>query len=216
MTGDFGEENRLGANDGLAINQQLTADRGKDKRRPDQMMQPGGDQEPVEKAVQEDPDGAKRFHKAGQRRDAQLHHRPEIDGGDSKQAHQRQHHDQHQLAVAVDRQRAAKFDADHAIVNKGDSAAKDNTEEHAHIDDLKTEDIGLSAAIQLRVGGPGRQAMGQGQPAVVRRQVDQPGHGRHESGFGFAGFRQTACQPEAEQKPEIVHQRPEHAGDEFP
>ncbi len=59
MTGDFGEENGLGANDGLAINQQLTADRGKDERRPDQMMQPGGDQEAVEKAVQEDPDGAK-------------------------------------------------------------------------------------------------------------------------------------------------------------
>ncbi len=61
MAGDFGQENRLSANDGLTIDQQLTADRGKNERRPDQMMQPGGDQEPVEKAVQEDPDGAKGF-----------------------------------------------------------------------------------------------------------------------------------------------------------
>ena len=97
MTGDFGKENGLGANNRLTINQQLSADGGKDKRRPDKMMQPGRDQEPVEKTVQEDPDGAKGFHKAGQRRDAQLHYRPEIDGGDGEHANQRQHHDQHPL-----------------------------------------------------------------------------------------------------------------------
>ncbi len=162
MAGDFGQENRLSANDGLTIDQQLTADRGKNERRPDQMMQPGGDQEPVEKAVQEDPDGAKGFHKAGQRRNAQLHYRPEIDGGDGEHANQRQHHDQHQLTVAVDRQRAAKLNPNHAIMDKGDSAAKDNPKEYAHIDNLKTEDKGLSAAVQLRVGGSGRQAMGEG------------------------------------------------------
>ena len=38
MAGDFGQENRLSANDGLTIDQQLTADRGKNERRPDQMM----------------------------------------------------------------------------------------------------------------------------------------------------------------------------------
>ena len=162
VAGDFGQENRLSANDGLTIDQQLTADRGKNERRPDQMMQPGGDQEPVEKAVQEDPDGAKGFHKAGQRRNAQLHYRPEIDGGDGEHANQRQHHDQHQLTVAVDRQRAAKLNPNHAIMDKGDSAAKDNPKEYAHIDNLKTEDKGLSAAVQLRVGGSGRQAMGEG------------------------------------------------------
>ena len=101
-------------------------------------------------------------------------------------------------------------------MDKGDGAAKDNPKEHAHINDLKTKDKGLSTAVQLRVGGTGRQAMGQGQPAIVRRQIHQPGHRRHEGRFGFAGFRQAAGQPKAEQKPEMVHQRPEHAGDEFP
>lgn len=51
----IGEENRLGAGDDLAVDVQRSADLRELERRPDEVVQAGGDEEFFKEAVDEDP-----------------------------------------------------------------------------------------------------------------------------------------------------------------
>ena len=76
-----------------------------------------------------------------------LNNRPDIDGTDGKQAHQRDHDDQHQLAVAIDGERALKLYRHEAVMDKRHDAAENDAEKHPHINDLEAKNKGLAAAV---------------------------------------------------------------------
>ncbi len=91
-----------------------------------------------------------------------FHDRPDIHRGDGKYVDQRDHDNQYQLAIAINRECAAKLNFDKPVMNKSDRAAKNDAKKYAHINDLETKNIGLSAAVKLRVTGAGGEALGQG------------------------------------------------------
>ena len=91
-----------------------------------------------------------------------FNNRPDVHRGDGKHADQRDHYDQNQLAVAVDREGAAKLDIDKAVMNESHRAAQNDAKKHAHINDLEAKNKGLPAAVELRVAAAGGQALRQG------------------------------------------------------
>ena len=70
------------------------------------MVQAGGDEEFFKEAVDEDSRHAGVFHKAGQRRDAVGHKRPDPGKGDGVENDDRGHRHQRQLGSAVHGERA--------------------------------------------------------------------------------------------------------------
>ena len=102
----IGEENRLGSGDYLPVDVQRAADLRELERRPDEVVQTGGDEEFFKEAVNEGPRHAGVFHKAGQRRDAVGHKRPDPGKSDGVENDDRRHRHQRQLGPAVHGERA--------------------------------------------------------------------------------------------------------------
>ena len=194
----IGEENRLGAGDDLAVDAQRPADLGELERRPDEVVQAGGDEEFFKEAIDEDPRHAGVFHKAGQRRDAVGHKRPDPGKGDSVENDDRRHRHQRQLGSAVHGERAGQFNRRDFVMHPGDGAAENNPEEDPHIDYHKPQQLSLPGTVIFAVNFF-RESVGMFQPRVVSAKKHDKTHYRNQRHFGFFIFCQAIADTDAKE-----------------
>ena len=142
----------LGIVDVAGTLQHLTAhggsatQRGVQERGVDQMVQTGGDQQTLQRAVDEQAKVACAADKAAQRIDASLCIRPHKGEQHSHDHHDRDQHDEYETGTAVDLECIIELCFTEAVVHIGHHNAQQQADEHAHVQHLNAQDHGLTGA----------------------------------------------------------------------
>ena len=122
------------------------AQRGVQERGVDQMVQTGGDQQALQRAVDEQTKVACTADKAAQRVDASLCIRPHKGEQHSHDHHDRDQHDEYETGTAVDLECIVELCFTEAVVHIGHHNAQQQADEHAHVQHLNAQDHGLTGA----------------------------------------------------------------------
>ena len=109
-------------------------------------MQTGGDQQTLQRAVDEQAKVACAADKAAQGVDASLCIRPHKGEQHSHDHHDRDQHDEHETGAAVDLEGVVELSLAEAVVYIGHHNAQQQADEHAHVQHLNAQNHGLAGA----------------------------------------------------------------------
>ena len=110
------------------------------------MVQAGGDQQTLQRAVDKQAKVACAADKAAQRIDASLCIRPHKGEQHSHDHHDRNQHDEYETGAAVDLEGVVELGLTEAVVYIGHHNAQQQADEHAHIQHLNAQNHGLAGA----------------------------------------------------------------------
>ena len=169
------------------------------------MVQAGGDEEALQKAVQEQAEVAGGGDQVGQCADDVLHRRPEEAGAKAEQDGKDHHAGKGPAVARVDLgDDALELLFTGAVVHPAADQAQQDAAEHAHIHRLDAEHGGLTGAVQThhRVRLCQHTQLGQGD--VAGGQVHKVAHQADDGSLLLVLFGQRRCNAYAEHQAEVV------------
>ena len=110
------------------------------------MVQAGGNQKPFQGSVDKDAKVAGGLDEGSQGIDAGLDKGPYKGQDHSHQHHHRDQHDEHEPGAAVDLEGIVEFGFAEPVMYQGYYDAQHQSQEHAHVQNLDTQDHGLAGA----------------------------------------------------------------------
>ena len=143
---DLGVVDVAGTLQHLTAHSGSAAQRGVQERGVDQMVQTGGDQQTLQRAVDKQAEVACAADKAAQSVDASLCIRPHRGEQHSQNHHDRDQNDEHKTSAAVDLESVVELSLAEAVVHPCDHDAQQQADEHAHVQDLNAQNHGLTGA----------------------------------------------------------------------
>ena len=169
------------------------------------MVQAGGDEEALQKAVQEQAEVAGGGDQVGQCADDVLHRRPEEAGAKAEQDGKDHHAGKGPAVAGVDLgDDALELLFTGAVVHPAADQAQQDAAEHAHIHRLDAEHGGLTGAVQTHQ----RVSLGQhaqlGQGDVAGGQVHKVAHQADDGSLLLVLFGQRRCDAHAEHQAEVI------------
>ena len=169
-----------------------------------QMMQAGGQQQPLQEAVEEDAEGAGVLDDAAQGADPALNHRPDVVGKQGEEDGHKDQADEGEVGAGVDLQRALEALLIGAVEHVAHHAAQDDAAEHAHVHALHAQDLGLAGAEQAQHGGLLGQGAGEGEQSVGADEVHEVGHKADEGGLMLLVLGQRGGDADDKDHAEVV------------
>ena len=171
------------------------------------MVQAGGDEEPFQKAVQEQPCVAGSRNEAGQRRDAALHRGPEKAGPIAEQhGKARRPHKGAARAGTQLGEHAPVLPLTGVVVDPAHGQPQHHAAQHAQVHGLDAQHGGLAGAVQAAETGRVRQEIMLDQAGVTGCETEQAAHQGDERGLLLFPLGQHRRDAHAEQQAEIVQQ----------
>ena len=171
----------------------------------DEVVQAGGDEETLQKAVQEQAEVAGGGDQIGQCADDALHRRPEEAGAKAEQDGKDHHAGKGPAVAGVDLgDDALELLFTGAVVHPAADQTQQDAAEHAHIHRLDAEHGGLTGAVQThhRVSLGQHTQLGQGD--VAGGQVHKVAHQADDGSLLLVLFGQRRCDAHAEHQAEVV------------
>ena len=204
------------ANNLLTVDNHAVTNGRVEERRPDKVMQTGGNQHTVQETVQEHAKGPGRRHDSRQRIDTCGSYGPDIGRYQSQCQHHRQQYQEHKFAVAVQCKGALEFGINKTIMYHSHNHAQDHSQENAHVGYMIAQANRLARSIQ----GAGVTAFyhqaRNGKPFGVCRQPDQITDQCHKGSVRLTLFGKAHGNTHAEKDAQVSNNGTHTAVDKLP
>ena len=205
----LGHHHRIGPGVHLIPHRQGPAQGGKLKGHVHQVMEAGGNQHPLQKAIEEQAAIPCGGNPLGQAVHRLLHRRPDKTGGKPQRQGQPCHAEERQPGPAVNPQGCRpenRFTG--VVVDPAGEEAQDHAPGDPHVHRLNPQHGGLAGAIKAQAGGSLGQLAQLFQHRVARRQKDQIGKKGNEGCLVIVLPGQEGGHPHTEQDAQILHDGP--------